>query len=376
MWSTGILEEALHLAGMEIHRQDAVRTGGFEHVGDEASGDRLARSGLLVLPRVEVPGDHGGDPLRRGEARSVDHDQELDEVAVDGLARRLDDEHVRAANRLLVAAVGLAVRERLELDLDRARCRAARRFVARARDSSGPRRASAASAARALSRARPRAPGCGVTVSSPGSACSIVPVSTALLLERPAFLVTCRARAIASAPGGTSSVITEPAAVHAPSPTSTGATNTLSTPILTLRPTVVFRFGRPASCSRLAVIVPAAMFGPIADLCVSDVREVWNLRPLSDRGVLDLDERACLRFGLEHGAGAKVTERADQGTLTDGGVADHRVRADLRSRADPAGAADDRERVDHGVGLDLDLGVDPGGLRIDDRDAGQPCARR
>ena len=60
-------------------------------------------------------------------------------------------------------------------------------------------------------------------------------------------LFTCRARAIASASGGTSSVMIEPAAIHASSPTSTGATNALSTPVLTLLPIVVFAFGCPGS---------------------------------------------------------------------------------------------------------------------------------
>ena len=41
------------------------------------------------------------------------------------------------------------------------------------------------------------------------------------------------------APGGTSSVMTDPAAVYAPSPTSTGATNIVSTPVLTPSPMVV-----------------------------------------------------------------------------------------------------------------------------------------
>ena len=51
------LEEALHLAGVEVHRQHAVDAGGLEHVGDELGRDRLARARLLVLADVEVPGD-------------------------------------------------------------------------------------------------------------------------------------------------------------------------------------------------------------------------------------------------------------------------------------------------------------------------------
>ena len=61
--------------------------------------------------------DDRGDPLRRGELRRLDHHQQLHQVPVDGLAAGLDDEDVGAADRLRVAAVGLAVRERLQLDV-------------------------------------------------------------------------------------------------------------------------------------------------------------------------------------------------------------------------------------------------------------------
>ena len=68
-------------------------------------------------------------------------------MPVDRVARRLDDEHVGAADRLLVATVRLAVRERLELhvaELDAELLGDPLREVA---GSSGPRTASAASAA-------------------------------------------------------------------------------------------------------------------------------------------------------------------------------------------------------------------------------------
>ena len=50
-----LLEEALDLAGVEVHRQHAVGAGRLEHAGDEAGADRLARRGLLVLARVAEP---------------------------------------------------------------------------------------------------------------------------------------------------------------------------------------------------------------------------------------------------------------------------------------------------------------------------------
>ena len=45
-------EEALDLARVEIHRQDAVDARELEHVGEEARRDRLARLRLAVLARV------------------------------------------------------------------------------------------------------------------------------------------------------------------------------------------------------------------------------------------------------------------------------------------------------------------------------------
>ncbi len=43
----GALEEALDLAGVEIHREDAISAGALEHPGDHAGADRLARRALL-----------------------------------------------------------------------------------------------------------------------------------------------------------------------------------------------------------------------------------------------------------------------------------------------------------------------------------------
>ena len=56
----------------------------------------------------------------------------------------------------------------------------------------------------------------------------------------------CLPRATASAPGGTSSVTTDPAAVYAPSPMVTGATRTVSLPVKTCAPTVVWCLATPS----------------------------------------------------------------------------------------------------------------------------------
>jgi len=110
-------EEALDLAGVEVHRQDAVDTRELEHVRDETGGDRLTWFRLPVLPRVREPRDHGRDPLRGRQLRRLDHQHELHQVLVHGRGTGLDDEDVGAPDRLQVAAVRLVVRERTELDI-------------------------------------------------------------------------------------------------------------------------------------------------------------------------------------------------------------------------------------------------------------------
>src|SRR5438445_516917 len=72
---------------------------------------------IAVLPRVGEQWDDRGDPLRGRELRRLNHEQQLHDVAVDGLAAGLDDEDVGAADRLVETAVRLAVRERAQLDL-------------------------------------------------------------------------------------------------------------------------------------------------------------------------------------------------------------------------------------------------------------------
>ena len=111
------VEEALHLARVQVHREDAIDAGGLEEVGDEARADRLARRRLLVGARVRIPGHDGRDPLGRRELRRVHHQQQLHQVPVDRRRARLHEEHVGTADRLAEAHVQLAVRERLQLDV-------------------------------------------------------------------------------------------------------------------------------------------------------------------------------------------------------------------------------------------------------------------
>src|SRR5262249_24850737 len=87
--------------------------------------------------------------------------------------------------------------------------------------------------------------------------------------------------------------------------------------------------------------------------------------------VLDLHECARLRSGFEVGSGAKVTEWANSRIGADHRVDDDRMRAYDGARGDPRFALDDGERADLRIGFDLDGRLDPGRLRIDDRDPGE-----
>src|SRR6185437_2070088 len=69
-------------------------------------------------------------------------------------------------------------------------------------------------------------------------------------------LLTCRPRAMPSASTGTFSVMIEPAATYAPSPTRTGATSAVSLPMKTRLPIFVSCLAIP---SKLQVMVPAPM---------------------------------------------------------------------------------------------------------------------
>jgi len=97
----GDIEEALDLGGMEVHGEHAVSAGGLDHVGDELGRDGVAALGLAVLTGVAEIRDHGRDAARGGTAAGVDHDEQLHEVVVHGLAGGLNQKDVGAADRLV-----------------------------------------------------------------------------------------------------------------------------------------------------------------------------------------------------------------------------------------------------------------------------------
>ena len=111
------IKEALDLAGVQIHGQHTVGAGGGQHIGHQLGGDGITALGLAVLTGIAEIGDHRGDAAGTGTLAGVDHDQQLHQAVVDGLAGGVDEEHVAAADGLIQRDRGLAVGETLDLGL-------------------------------------------------------------------------------------------------------------------------------------------------------------------------------------------------------------------------------------------------------------------
>ena len=107
----GDVEKALDLRGVEIHGQDAVRTGGGDEICNELCGDGVAALGLAVLTGIAEVGDDRRDAAGGGSAHGVDHDQQLHKVVVYGLAGGLNDENVGAAHGFVNGNGAFAVSE-------------------------------------------------------------------------------------------------------------------------------------------------------------------------------------------------------------------------------------------------------------------------
>jgi len=86
---------------MEVERQHPVGAGVGDQVGNELGRDRRAGSRFAVLPGVAEIRHHRGDAARRGAAQRIDDDQQLHQVVVGRIRRRLDHEDVGAADVLL-----------------------------------------------------------------------------------------------------------------------------------------------------------------------------------------------------------------------------------------------------------------------------------
>src|SRR5437899_1067528 len=247
------VEESLDGLGVEVEQQQPVGAGQRDEVGDQLRGDRLTRLGLAFLAGVAVVRDDRGDSPGRGPAKRVEDDEELHQVLVHRRRRRLDDEHVVAAHRVLDLDVDLAVGEA-------AQARVGELDVEDLGDAGGQFGVRAAGDELERPPRRGLLPGELDCAGQPTdhSVCSPPLSLTLSLSERGEFFlrITLAGTPTAVAPSGTSFVTTEPAPVRAPLPSLTGATSIVSTPTKAPSPISV-RFLRWPS--KLAVIVPAPM---------------------------------------------------------------------------------------------------------------------
>src|SRR5580658_6557146 len=113
----GNVEEALNLRSVQVDEEGAVGAGGGEQVGDELGADGHAGTVFAVLSGVAVVGHDHSDAGGRGALERVNHDQKLDQVLVDRIARRLDDKDVNAPDVFQKLEVHLAVGKALQLGL-------------------------------------------------------------------------------------------------------------------------------------------------------------------------------------------------------------------------------------------------------------------
>ena len=207
-----------------------------------------------------------------------------------------------------------------------------------------------------------------------------------LVLRTQPSLLTCLPRAIASAPGGTSSVIVEPAATYAPVPTRTGATSCESLPMNAPSSITVW-------CLARAVVVAGDRAGAdvhlLADRRVAEVRQVVRLRALAERRSSSA-RRSCRRARPRRrrtAAGCGRTGRcARRSTTCDstmtqkllittpssiGAVDDPHAGVDLAAGADLRAPLEMDAGMDDRVGADGHVRPDVGRGRIDDRHAGR-----
>ena len=71
----------------------------LQHVCHKLCGDGCATLVLLVLARIGIERNHGGNPLRAGNFARMNHDAEFYERGIDRVAAGLDDVDIILADR-------------------------------------------------------------------------------------------------------------------------------------------------------------------------------------------------------------------------------------------------------------------------------------
>ena len=89
------VEEALDLAGVQVHCDYMVASRRLQHVRHQLCRDGRARSIFFVLACVGEVGDHGGDASRGGGFACGEDDEELHEPVIDvARGRGLENEYL------------------------------------------------------------------------------------------------------------------------------------------------------------------------------------------------------------------------------------------------------------------------------------------
>lgn len=90
----GHIEEALNLAGVEVHCDDVVATGSLKHVCHKFCCDWRARLVLLILAGIREVWDYSSNAASGSRFARINHNQQLHERIVDVAWRcRLQDEN-------------------------------------------------------------------------------------------------------------------------------------------------------------------------------------------------------------------------------------------------------------------------------------------
>jgi signal transduction histidine kinase len=69
------VKKALDLVGVQVHGDDAIGTGGVEHVRNQAGRDGFATAVFFVLARVGVERQDCGDAFGGAAFECIDHKQ-------------------------------------------------------------------------------------------------------------------------------------------------------------------------------------------------------------------------------------------------------------------------------------------------------------
>ena len=109
------IEEALDLTGMEVNRHDTGYTSRGHEIGHQLCGNRLTAARLAILTGIRIVRYDSRDAVCRSALAGICHDEQLHEVIIDRIRRRLDDKDILAADALTDHDLRLTVVEMTDI---------------------------------------------------------------------------------------------------------------------------------------------------------------------------------------------------------------------------------------------------------------------